>query len=241
MKTVQVRKNAFLFLGALSFLTVLLSGCLKEAQNSTTTPKAYLSLMHLAPRAPAIQVFFDNVQASSAINPGTVSAAYSPVDPKAFAISFKKSGADSVVASLGTALYDSLKYYTLLLYNEDPTHVKAVRILDDYRVLTTDKSYYRFFHMSPDIDPVDVYFDNNLILSGRSYADNVFGSFYNEFSPASPNTYNIYVKKAGSDSVIASVSSVYLNAANAYTIYLKGMKGGTGTTAIGVDVLQAAD
>src|SRR5688572_16261557 len=117
MKTVQVRKNAFLFLGALSFLTVLLSGCLKESTTSPAAPKTYLSLMHLAPRAPSIEVYFDNTKASSAIGSGTVAAAYSALDPATFATTFKKAGSDSVVASLGTARYDSSKYYTLLLYN----------------------------------------------------------------------------------------------------------------------------
>ena len=115
MKTVQVRKNAFLFLGALSFLTVLLSGCLKEASNSTNPPKTFISLLHLAPRAPSVEVYFDNTKASSAIAPGTVSPTYSAIDPSIFAITFKKAGSDSLVTSLSTASYDSLRHYTLVL------------------------------------------------------------------------------------------------------------------------------
>lgn len=241
MKTVQVRKNAFLFLGALSFLSVLLSGCLKEATNSPTTPKTYISLMHMAPRAPAIQVFFDDVQASSSISPGSVSAAYSALDPDMFAINFKKAGSDSLVANLATTLYDSSKYYTLLLYNSDSTHARAVRIEDDFSVLTNDKAYYRFFHMSPDLGGVDLYFDNTLIESSRQYADNTVSSYFHQFFPIANSSINVYVKKAGSDSVIAQGSNVYLNQGNAYTIYLRGIKGGTGANAIGVDVLQAVD
>ena len=240
MKTVQIRKNVFLFVGAMSFLTVLLSGCLKEAASSSSSPKTYLSLMHLASRATAVEVWFDNTKASSAINPGTVSSTYSALDPSMFAITFKKSGSDSVVASLGTDYYDSSKYYTLLLYNYDSTHARAIKIQDDFTVLTNDKAYYRFFHMSADIGNVDVYFDNNLIESSRQYADNTVNSYYNQFFAVTGNSYNVYVKKAGSDSVIAQ-AAVTLNLANAYTIYLKGIKGGIGTNAISVDVLQAAD
>lgn len=241
MKTVQIRKNAFLFLGVLSFLTVLLSGCLKEGESTTTTHKTYISLMHLAPRAPSIQVYFDSEKASSSISPGTVSSAYSAVEPDLFAINFKKADSDSLVASLGTNLYDSLKYYTLLLYNSDSAHVQAIRIEDDFSVLTSDQAYYRFFHLSPDIGGVDLYFDNTLIESSRQYADNTSSNFYNQFWSTSSNTVNVYVKKAGSDSVVAEKSGVYLSQANAYTIYLRGIKDGTGTTAIDVDVLQAAD
>jgi hypothetical protein len=243
MKTVQVRKNVFLFLGALSFLTVLLSGCLKESTSSSSSaPKTYLSLMHLASRAPAIEVYFDATKASSSINPGTVASAYSALDPATFAINFKKAGSDSVVAGLGTSRYDSSKYYTILLFNYDSTHARAVRIIDDFSVLSNTKAVFRFFHMSPDIGDVDLYFDNTLIAAGRQYADNTISDYWNEFAETTPGTVkNVYVKKAGSDSVIAQASSVYLNVQNAYTIFLKGIKGGTGTNAIAVDVLQAAD
>jgi hypothetical protein len=197
--------------------------------------------MHLAPRAPSVEVYFDNTKASSAIGYGMVSPNYSALEPDAFSISFKKASSDSVVAGLGTALYDSLRYYTLLLYNTDPTHVGAMRIEDNYANLTSDKSFYRFFHMSPDIGNVDVYLDNTIIESGRQYADNEFGNIYNEFTSITPNTHSVIVKKANSDSVIATLSSVSLSAGDAFTLYLKGIVGGTGSNAIMVDYLQAAD
>lgn len=241
MKTVQVRKNAFLALGALSFLSLLLSGCLKESESSVPTPKTYISLLHLAPRSPSIEVYFNsNAEPSSGtISPNSVAGAYSPVEPGAYGINFKKAGSDSVVASLSTALYDSLQYYTLLLYNIDSTHVGATRIQDDYRVLTADKAYYRFFHLSPDIGPVDVYLDDSQVDGSRQHADNTVGDYYNQFNATTSNTYSIIVKKAGADSVIAQKNAVFLAQGQAYTIFLKGIKGGTGNNQIGVELLQA--
>jgi hypothetical protein len=244
MKTVQVRKNAFLFLGALSFLTVLLSGCLKEAQNTTVSPRTYVSLLHLAPWSPSVDVYFDNTKATStAIGFGMVSPNYSALEPAAFAITFKKATTDSLVASLSSAVYDSLRYYTLLLYNTDKDHVAAARIQDDYSVLTADKAYYRFFHMSPDLGEVDVYFDNNKIEQSRSYADNIaVSSFYNQYTGITPNTHAITVKKAGTDSVVATGSaSVPLTAGVAFTLYLKGVSGGTGALKPTVEYLIADD
>ncbi|HEY8896730.1 MAG TPA: DUF4397 domain-containing protein [Niastella sp.] len=239
----QASKKAFLSLGALAFLMVTLSGCLKEAQNTTVSPRTYVSLLHLAPWSPAVDVYFDNSKATtSAISFGMVSPNYSSLEPSAFSISFKKASGDSVVASLGTAIYDSLRYYTLLLYNIDQTHVAAARIQDDYSVLTSDKAYYRFFHMSPDLGDVDVYFDNTRVQSSRSYADNTAGSFYNEYSPISPNTVSVTIKKAGTDSVVATgSSSVYFTPGDAFTLYLKGVSGGTGSLKPTVEYLIAAD
>jgi hypothetical protein len=239
MKTVQVRKNAFLMLG-LAFMTLAMSGCLKEGASSTSTPKTYISLMHLAPWAPPVQVYFDNKQASSAINPGTVATTYSALDPGVYGISFKTT-ADSLVASLGTSLYDSLRYYTLLLYNTDSMHVAAARIYDDYSVLSPDKSVFRFFHMSPDVGDVDVYLNNTMVASGRSYADNTSSDYYNQFTPFTADTYTVSVKAAGTDSLIGQSISIPMSPQNAYTIYLRGKKNGTGANSIGVDYLIAAD
>jgi hypothetical protein len=244
MKTVQASKKAFLSLGALAFLMVMLSGCLKEAQNTTVSPRTYVSLLHLAPWSPAVDVYFDNSKATtSAISFGMVSPNYSSLEPAAFGISFKKATTDSLVAGLGTAVYDSLKYYTLVLYNIDQTHVAAARIQDDYSILTTDKAYYRFFHMGPDIGDVDVYFDNTLVQSNRSYADNIYSSsFYNEYASVTPNTINVTIKKAGTDIVVATgSSSVYFTPGDAFTLYLKGVDGGTGSLKPTVEYLIAAD
>jgi hypothetical protein len=241
MKTVQVRKNAFLVLGVVAFVSVALSSCLKQTSSSTSAPKTYISLMHLAPWGPAVEVFFNDKQASSAIGAGTVSSSYSALDPGVYTIGFKKPGSDSVVATLSNSLYDSSEYATLLLYNIDSTHVGAAKIEDDYSVLTTDKASFRFFHLAPEVDNVDVYFDNNLISSGRSYADNVYSSYYNQFSSLSPASVTVSVKMAGTDSTIASLNSVNLTQANAFTIYLRGTKSGTGANAIGIDYLQSVD
>jgi hypothetical protein len=241
MKTVQVRKNAFLVLGVLAFVSVALNGCIKNTASSTAAPKTYISLLHLAPWAPAVEVYFNDKKASSAISAGTVASSYSALDPGVYAIGFKKAGSDSVVASLSTSLYDSSEYSTLLLYNLDSTHVGAAKIADDYSMLTTDKSFFRFFHLAPELDDVDLYFDNTLVSSGRSYADNVSIGSYNQFSAFTPGTVNLTVKKSGADSVIATLGSVNLSPFNAFTIYLRGKKGGTGVNAIGIDYLQSVD
>jgi hypothetical protein len=147
-----------------------------------------------------------------------------------------------MVASLPTDFYDTLKHYTLLLYNYDTAHVRALRIEDDFSVLVNQqKAHYRFFHMSSDIGPVDLYFDNTLIESGRQYADNTVSNYYNQFLEATPSTYNIVIKKAGSDSVIAQQYSMYMGAGSAYTLYLKGIPGKTGVNGLSVDFLQAVD
>jgi hypothetical protein len=93
--------------------------------------------------------------------------------------------------------------------------------------------------MSPDIGDVDVYFNDEKWEVGRQYADNAFGSYYNQFQQKPGNTYNITVKKAGTDSVVAQTSTTLANY-QAYTVFLKGTIGGTTTNELGIKVLQAS-
>ena len=197
--------------------------------------------MHLAPRAPSVEIYFNTTPASSAIASGAYSASYSPIDPGFFAVNFKKAGGDSLMASIPTDQYDSLNFYTLVLYNTLPGNgVQAFAIHDDYSMLSDSKTCYRFFHMSPDIGNVDVYFNNELWESGRSYADNAYGGSYNQYQQRPSNSYTITVKKAGSDSVIATTNTTLYNQL-AYTVFLKGVINGTGNNALGINVLQAAN
>jgi hypothetical protein len=242
LKKVQVRKNNVLLLaGALSFITILLSGCLKSVENTPPKPMAFFSVLHLAPRAPSVEIYFNSDKASNPFTSGSYTDTYNDVEPGFFSITFKKASSDSVVASIPTGIYDSLKYYTVLIYNTPDTLVAADAIYDDFSDLTNDRAYYRFFHMSPDIGNIDLYLNNDKVQNTRMYADNVMGSSsYNQFGSVTNGTYNIFVKKAGSDSVIAQTSATLYNA-NAYTIFLKGIPGGSGNNALGIGVLQASN
>jgi hypothetical protein len=146
-----------------------------------------------------------------------------------------------VVASLGNDIYDSLEYATLLLYNSPfGSGVEAERINDDFSTLSNTLSSIRFFHVSPGLMPVDVYFDNTKIINGRQYVDNVMNPSFNLFTTRDPGFYNIIVKKAGTDSVITQASTT-LEQAQAYTFLLSGVPGAVGDNALALDILRASN
>ena len=223
---------------------VVLSGCIKSVDPpQTTPPKAYVSIMHLAPTAPSLDVFFNDTKVSNtAFAPGAVTSAYNAVDKGAFPIKFKKAASDSVVAEVSSAQYDSLNYYTLFIHNlQSGGAVKAVRIIDDFSSLTTDKPFYRFFHASPNTDAVDLFVDNVKIESRRMLADNTASESFNKFSGTTSGYHTIRVKLTGTETVIATLTDVDLLAGNAYTFYLKGLEGGSGTSQLSLGLLRAVD
>jgi hypothetical protein len=116
-----------------------------------------------------------------------------------------------------------------------------MRIQDDYSQLSSDRALYRFFHLGVDVGSVDVHFGSAVPEQGRQFADNNMSSLYSQYSAITPNTYEVVVKKAGTDSVIASKSSVFLEGRAAYTFFLRGAAGATGTNAVTLDYMQAAE
>jgi hypothetical protein len=243
MKTVQFRKRNLVFYSALATIgIVVLSSCLKSVDTTPPKKQTYISLLHLAPAAPAVDVYLNSTKSTATPIPsGSFFSRYSALDVNYYAISFKKGGGDSVVAALPADIYDSLEYATLLLYNSPfGSGVEAERINDDFSTFSNSLSNIRFFHVSPGLMAVDVYFDNTVITSSRQYVDNVINPSFNLFTTRDPGFYTISVKKAGSDSLIAQTSTT-LQQAQAYTILLSGVPGAVGDHAIAVDVLQASN
>jgi hypothetical protein len=240
VKIGNARKASLLVL-SLS-LAIVFTGCLKSVDPPKAEPaKAYVSIMYLAPTGPALDVYFDSKRVSNtSFAPGNVTVAYNAVDRGTFSVVFKKASSDSVVASVTPALYDSLNFYTIFLHNVQANGpVSAVRIKDDFTVLTPGTAYIRFFHASPDTDPVDFYIDNMKVESGRAQADNIPSGNYNNFSSLAPGVHTFQVKEAGTDNVLATLNHTDLLAGNAYTFYLRGLKDGTGTNQLSLAVLRA--
>ena len=194
MKTNILR--AFL---AITAVTSVLCSCLKSPDTPPAPDPAYLSIMHLAPTGPSLDVFFNDTKASNTpFGPGYVTVAYNPIDKGSFSIKFKKAGVDSVVADVGPAQYDSLSYYTIFIYNlvtDGP--LRALRIRDDFTEVSSNltKPYYRFFHGSPNTGPVDLYIDTIKVQSGRGHADNAGNGTLNRF--LDPRKLTLIISRSG--------------------------------------------
>jgi hypothetical protein len=240
------KKKTILGWSVAACLTFALSGCLKTSEPTKTPAKAYISILHLAtaPPSTSLEIYFNSSKVSDPFAAGTVSPIYSAVDKGFFAINFKKAGADSLFAALPADQYDSLGFYSIMLYNQPGGGANAIMVQDDFSDLTLDKVFVRFFHASTGINnlgPVDFYIDNTKTSTNRSLADNQFGAYLNQFQPANTGTHSFSVKLSSNDSLITTVNDITLLSGNAYTVYLKGNPGGTSPNNLGLGVLRAAN
>lgn len=246
MKVQKMKPNILVLSLTMAVISSVFTGCLKSSDSPPPTPTTtFLSVLHMAPNAPSLDVYFDNKKVSAApLAPLNATTRYSEVDKGTFSIKFKKEAADSLVAEIPSALYDTLEYHTLLIYNlvaNGPA--KAIRIKDDFSNVFANpaKPYYRFFHTSPNTGSIDLYINDVKVESGRFFADNASHDPFNKFTATTSDYLKIEAKPAGSNTAIATLNNVYLQNGNAYTIYLKGLDGGTGNNQLSLGVLVATN
>jgi hypothetical protein len=148
---------------------------------------------------------------------------------------YKKYNADSLIASTGPITIDSLAYYTMVVYGQQPVRVRALR--DDFTGLTNDKINFRFFHLSPNTPAVDLYLNDTKIDSNVVYESGIRPTF----SALTSSLYNprLSVKLAGTNTEVATTNSSDLNVGvqpgGVYTFFLTGLTGATGAQQLKVN------
>ncbi|HWB91827.1 MAG TPA: DUF4397 domain-containing protein [Puia sp.] len=240
-----MRKNTRNFVFASAFLMTFLAmapGCTKTGSTLTTSPVTYLSLINEATYTAPVSVLLNDTTAtvSGGIAAGSFSSKYGTIRPGNYDVKFKVASSDSLLSEIPLAAYDTLNFYTLIVYNTPGGHsANAVRIWDDFSTISTTQANYRFFNLCPDYPNVDLYLNTTQLQNNRTTGDNATNTLLGNFQPVANGVYTISAKVAGTDSVIASVSQVGLNAGNAYTLFLSGNKNSTNYP-LTLNVLQAA-
>lgn len=232
----------FWCLTLLSFLVIGTGGCFKTGAIQSVAAVTYVSVMNTAPYSPTVDIYLNDtlVSPTGGIPAGQFSMLYGHLKPGNYAVQFKANGTNNILYNIPASAFDINNFYTLMLYNTSPGggSVNAIKIHDDFSVVTPSNTYYRFFNLSPDAPAVDLYLNTVISQPQRAPADNATNTSFNAFTAIPPQTYSIQVKKTGTDSVLAFANSLSLGAGNVYTIFLTGKYQSTDT--LSISVLQAS-
>lgn len=226
------------------FLILLLGGaaCSKPGSSLTTNQVSYLSIINEATYTGTAQVYFNStlITVQQGISAGTYSTQYGSIQPGTYDVKFVNATVDTVMGLIPGAIFDTLDFYTLILYNPPGagSASQAMKVWDDFSTISTTYTNYRFFNLCADYPSVDLYLNNNLVQPGRTTADNAANQTLNGFQAINPGNYTITVKKAGTDSVISSMNGGMLQG-DAYTIFLGGNVK-SHYTPVQVNLLQAS-
>jgi hypothetical protein len=115
--------------------------------------------------------------------------------------------------------------------------LKPLVLVDDLRSPARGKAHVRFVHLSPNAPAVDVALAGGgaVVFGNKAFRE------YTAFTPLDAGTYDLEVRVAGTNTVALPLPGVTLQAGKIYTVYAKGLLGGTGAQALGAGVIVNSD
>ena len=117
--------------------------------------------------------------------------------------------------------------------------IKAAVVSDNLAAPAAGKSHIRFFHFSANAPAVDIAVTGGPVLfSNRSFNDQGTNTNVINFTPVDAGTYNLEVRLAGTTTPVLTIPNVSLTAGKIYTVFAKGFLGGSGTQALGAQIIM---
>ncbi|RYY31392.1 MAG: DUF4397 domain-containing protein [Chitinophagaceae bacterium] len=223
---------------ALSAVLIAFNSCKKD-DDGPVAPAEYM-VVHSTPGAPAVELYLDDVKATtSPVQFGSYSN-YSSIASKQYnvkiaAVNTINPISETTVNLDGGNNYSIFSYDTLL-----NGKAKVFAIRDDLSAPPAGKAKVRFFHLVPgaNVPNVDIAANNTVLFPNRSFADNVSDGGKANFITVDAGTYTVTARLAGSTTIdILNVPGVVIEAGKIYTIIAKGRIGGSGDAALGAQVI----
>lgn len=227
LKAVTRKKHSYLllFLTGLTFVTA----CKKhDDYDFDSTVSANVRLVNTSTDAGPSQLYMSDVlRTQNAVNFGTSSdynqTYVGQVDANV------KSANGTVLATANTQV-DAQNNYTFLLTGTSGSY-SLITLHDDTQAAASGKAKVRFVQAASGIVSA------NLLSNGAALFTALAFKAVSDYNEVNAGAYVFAVTNTGSNNSLASSASVTLQAGKNYTVYTYGVSGGSGTSALGVNVL----
>ncbi|HMT29014.1 MAG TPA: DUF4397 domain-containing protein [Bacteroidia bacterium] len=211
---------------------VMVSSC-KDDDDSTPAPTptyAKVMVTHASPDAPGVDLLVDNVKLNSAALTFPSNTPYITLGTGNRNVKINVSGTSTTVINATLPLVANKNYSVFAI--DSVASIDALVIEDNLAAPAAGKAHVRFIHLSPDAPSVDVAVDGAAVVFGDySYEE------YSAFTPLDAGTYDLEVRVAGTSTVALDLDPITLQAGKIYTVFAKGFLGGTGTQALGAQII----
>ncbi|MBL7800733.1 MAG: DUF4397 domain-containing protein [Chitinophagales bacterium] len=223
-------KKSFLALtSATLFISlVMLSSCKKDEE--VTKSYAKVLVTHASPNAPGVDLLVDNSKQNTAALNFPSNTGYLQVEAGTRNIKVNVSGTSTTVINADLALSKDQNYSVFAI--DSVSKISALVLTDDLTAPASGKAHVRFVHLSPNAPAVDVAVTGGAVVFGnKAFKD------YTAFTPLDAGTYNLEVRVAGTSTVALPLPGITLQAGKIYTVFAKGFLGGTGSEALGAEII----
>jgi hypothetical protein len=223
-------KKSFLALtSATLFISlVMLSSCKKDEE--VTKSYAKVLVTHASPNAPGVDLLVDNSKQNTAALNFPSNTGYLQVEAGTRNIKVNVSGTSTTVINADLALSKDQNYSVFAI--DSVSKISALVLTDDLTAPASGKAHVRFVHLSPNAPAVDVALTGGAVVFGnKAFKD------YTAFTPLDAGTYNLEVRVAGTTPPVLPLPGIVLQAGKIYTVFAKGFLGGTGSEALGAEII----
>lgn len=201
---------------------LLSSSCSKSpAGTNMSTPQAALSVIQACPDEAALDLLINNSRVNQAPITYGQNTGYFAMNSGSNIISFNNDATMQKILA-DTASFNPNTIHTLFLTNT-VAKPQVFALTDTLVAPTGGNASVRFVDVSPDAPAVDL-----VVKGGATLVSNRSFKGFSSFAAIPGNSfYNFEVHKAGTSTVLATLSNVKINAGFVYTIWFHGLNSGT--------------
>ena len=223
MKIYTKQSGSFLAcICAVGMLMLISSSCSKPSANTNiSTPQAALSFIQACPDEASIDFFINNVKVSpTPITYGQSTGYFAIKSGKTALTIFNDATVKQILSD--TVSLNANTIHTVFLTNT-VSQPQLLILADSLVAPSGGNASVRFVDVSPDAPAVDL-----VVKGGATLVLNKSFKGSSTFVPISGNIfYNFEIHKAGTSTVLATLSNVKINAGFVYTIWFHGLANGT--------------
>ena len=216
------------------FLVSFLFSCDKDETPQAT---ASINVIHASPDAPGVDLLVDNSKVNTVDLNFPEASGYLKVFSGTRNIKVNATGTNNSVINADLT-FSADRYYSVYAYNRLAS-IAAIVVEDNLAMPAAGQAHIRFFHLSPNAPIVTVGTLSGAtftpVFSNRSFETQATASANQNFTPVAAGTYTFDVQANGAS--VLNLPNIVLQAGKIYTVFAKGLVGGTGSQALGAQIV----
>jgi hypothetical protein len=216
------------------FLVSFLFSCDKDETPQAT---ASINVIHASPDAPGVDLLVDNSKVNTVVLNFPEASGYLKVFSGTRNIKVNATGTNNSVINADLT-FSADRYYSVYAYNRLAS-IAAIVVEDNLVMPAAGQAHIRFFHLSPNAPIVTVGTLSGAtftpVFSNRGFETQATASANQNFTPVAAGTYTFDVQANGTS--VLNLPNIVLQAGKIYTVFAKGLVGGTGSQALGAQIV----